>query len=65
MNLNNVSWQRYKFESCPDYKKTKDMKQALETIIHDFLTDPLHYITITLAWVLICVLIGGAITSVT
>ena len=40
------------------------MKQALETIIHDFLMDPLHYITLALAGVLICVLIGGAITSI-
>jgi hypothetical protein len=44
--------------------KNKDMKQALETIIHDFLMDPLHYITLALAGVLICVLIGGAITSI-
>jgi hypothetical protein len=39
------------------------MKKLLEIIIHDFLTDPLYYITLTLSWVLICVLIGGAITS--
>jgi hypothetical protein len=41
------------------------MKKALETIIHDFLTDPLYYITIALAGVLICGLIGAAITSIT
>ena len=41
------------------------MKQALETIIHDFLIDPLYYITIALAGVLICGLIGAAITSIT
>ncbi len=39
------------------------MKKLLEIIIHDFLTDPLYYITLTLSWVLICILIGGAITS--
>jgi hypothetical protein len=40
------------------------MKQVLETIKHDFLMDPLYYITLALAGVLICVLIGGAIASV-
>ena len=40
------------------------MKQVLETIKHDFLIDPLYYITLALAGVLICVLIGGAITSI-
>jgi hypothetical protein len=37
------------------------MKEIIETIIHDFLTDPLYYITIALSWILLGVLIVGVI----
>ena len=34
MNLNNVSWQRYRFESCPDYISSCQVpKQEIEA--HD------------------------------
>jgi hypothetical protein len=38
-----------------------DMREIIETVIHDFLTDPLYYITIALSWILLGVLIVGVI----
>jgi hypothetical protein len=37
------------------------MREIIETVIHDFLTDPLYYITIALSWILLGVLIVGVI----
>jgi hypothetical protein len=37
------------------------MEEIIETVIHDFLTDPLYYITIALCWILLGVLIVGVI----
>ena len=39
------------------------MKKIIETVIHDFLTDPLYYITIALITILVFILIGTGITS--
>ena len=39
------------------------MKKIIETVIHDFLTDPLYYITIALITILVFILIGIGITS--
>ena len=42
-------------------KIKKIMEEIIETVIHDFLTDPLYYITIALCWILLGVLIVGVI----
>jgi hypothetical protein len=43
--------------------KIKVMKEIIEIAIHDFLTDPLYYITITLSTILVFILVGMGITS--
>jgi hypothetical protein len=45
-------------------QKTKQMKNKLKTIWHDFWTDPQHYIVLILSVVLISMLIVGGILSI-